>query len=1125
MRKLFLSILISVGVIAAAAAIYPYLNVGMNNDLEVSYPSAGLTLKFADGKLVATNNGIETGTQNLSDLLYMAFGLGKEVEPDTTTISCDVNRDGSVNAADVTALYGYILSGVETYLATSDVNEDGSINAADVTMVYSVILNGETTPSGSGTVVEVGEITEGNQTMWVVTGDVSWAFTTEQLDTIVCTETTITALGKTFNYANIDSIYVDSTLVADNTVDVAYDGSTAKVIVAGNIAKNMTASVNGAHVVALQDVDVADEITYSLAGNSNNGSFYQDGSFKATVQLNGLTLHNPDSAAINIRDGKRIAVELVEGTTNTLTDGEGGSQKGCFAVKGHTEFKGAGILNITGNSSHAFWGKEYVEVKKTVGEINIMGAKGDGFNINQYYLQNGGKVTIKNVGDDGIQVSQETDDEEDEENTGEVTLKNGTIDMTMTSAGGKGIKAATNFIMLEGTFKIVQSGNLVAGDGDIDYGTCVKTGGDIIVHGGTIDFANTAQGGKGLNADGTITIDEANTTTDITIKANGQGGTAEAGSSSGGGETPQSYKVYVAKPSAGGGPGGGSNAWSNMYLYKSDGTLVANITGNTVQKSSGYSTLTFYYYDFGGAASGTYYFKSDNYTSGGGWGGGTTYAIRSVEFSAPTQDTYYQIVSQGYNTEGNTRIYNMNNVTSTYGGGTSDQSEENGTGYNAAGIKADGNITISGGTVTVTNSGAMSKSIKSKATVTIDGGTVDLTASGAMMVINSDASYSHGVKCQDYVQNGGDVTIKSSGIAGKGISSNNNITTNGGSLNVTATGAGQYVGSNRYTTKGLKADNNVLLNAGTITVATTQNGAKAIRAHNNYTQGTSDGNGPTVVLSTQGARLTNGSSSGGGMGGKTTGQGGAAKGIKAGYSESTSTWGGGTYYGTVTINGGQIEVTTQKDGGEGIEGKAGVYINGGNIYAKCYDDAIGSGGPVQFNGGVAVAYSFGNDAVDSNYGRSGAIQIGNGCVLAYSSKGGAEEGFDCDNNSYITITGNGYAIGAGGSQGGGGGWGGGSSGIGSAVQGYYLSTSSLSYSTGRYYTIANSSGTNLITYSMEASLSSSLSLFTAKGMTKGQSYTVKYSTTAPTNATTAWHGVYLGSSHQGSSSFTSFTAQ
>ncbi len=52
----------------------------------------------------------------------------------------DVNCDGSVNAADVTALYAYILNGDETYLSTSDVNGDESINAADVTAVYKIIL-------------------------------------------------------------------------------------------------------------------------------------------------------------------------------------------------------------------------------------------------------------------------------------------------------------------------------------------------------------------------------------------------------------------------------------------------------------------------------------------------------------------------------------------------------------------------------------------------------------------------------------------------------------------------------------------------------------------------------------------------------------------------------------------------------------------------------------------------------------------------------------------------------------------------------------------------------------------------------------------------------------------------
>ena len=1112
MKRAVLTILISVGVIAATAAIYPYLNVRLNNGSEASYPTTDLMLKFENGKLVAYNGNVQAGSNSLSSVLMMMFSTGSE--SGESYILEDVNRDGNITSADVTAIYDYLLNNDQTFVEYCDVNGDGAITSSDVTKIYNILMGQEqaTVVNGGGSST-TGEVTEGDQTMWVVTGDVSWAFTTEQLETITYSNgTSFTAQGKTFNVADVDQIYVDNTPVPDNTVKVTYNGNTAKVIVAGNIAKNMTASVNGAHVVALQDANVAEEITYTLTGSSTNGSFYQDGEFKATVQLNGLTLNNPDSAAINIRDGKRIAVELVEGTTNNLTDGTGGSQKGCFAVKGHTEFKGAGILNITGNSSHAFWGKEYVEVKKTVGEINILGSKGDGFNINQYYLQNGGKVTIKNVADDGIQVSYETDDNdqivEDEENTGEVTLKDGTLDMTITSAGGKGIKAAASFIMLKGTLKMVQSGNLVAGDGDIDYGTCVKAGGDILIHGGNVDLTNTAQGGKGLNADGTITIDEASTTTTINIKANGQGGTAEAGSSSGGSETPQSYRIYVAKPSSSGGypGGGGSNAWTNMYLYKSDGTMVANITANTVQKTSGYSTLTFYYYDFGSANSGTYYFKSDNYTSGGGWGGGTTYTIQSATFSGPTSgtDIYYQL--GGYSTSGTTRTYQLNNVTSTYGG-TSDISEDTGTSYNAAGIKADGNITIDAGTFTIANNGSMSKSIKSKATVTINGGDITLTPSGAMQVINSDASYSSGIKAVDFVMNGGVLKINSSGVAGKGVSTTN-ITTNGGSITINNTGSAQSAASSDYyTAKGFKTDGNLNLLGGTIFIKMTGTGGKGIKVNGNYVQGVSGGEGPTLTVQTTGSSA--GGSGGWPGGGQNSGS-GSAKAIKV--------------LGTITLNGGQSEVTTATNGAEGIESKTSITVNGGNHYYKAYDDGMNCAGHIKFAGGVTVVYSNGNDAVDSNYGRAGAVEIGNGCVVAYTSAGGPEEGLDCDNNSYISITGTGYAISAGGSQGGGGGWGG-SSGLGSAVQGYYLSTSSLSYSTGRYYTIANSSGTNLMTYSFEAGVSSSLSLFTAKGMTKGQSYTVKYSTTAPTNATTAWHGVYLGSTATGTTSFTSFTAQ
>ena len=54
----------------------------------------------------------------------------------------DVNGDGAVTAADVTALYDYLLNNDITYLTTSDVDGDGYITSADITAIYDVLLNG-----------------------------------------------------------------------------------------------------------------------------------------------------------------------------------------------------------------------------------------------------------------------------------------------------------------------------------------------------------------------------------------------------------------------------------------------------------------------------------------------------------------------------------------------------------------------------------------------------------------------------------------------------------------------------------------------------------------------------------------------------------------------------------------------------------------------------------------------------------------------------------------------------------------------------------------------------------------------------------------------------------------------
>lgn len=58
---------------------------------------------------------------------------------------CDVNRDGAVTAADITALYNYLLNNEMTYYNSCDVNGDGNITSSDVTAVYNYLLNGGST--------------------------------------------------------------------------------------------------------------------------------------------------------------------------------------------------------------------------------------------------------------------------------------------------------------------------------------------------------------------------------------------------------------------------------------------------------------------------------------------------------------------------------------------------------------------------------------------------------------------------------------------------------------------------------------------------------------------------------------------------------------------------------------------------------------------------------------------------------------------------------------------------------------------------------------------------------------------------------------------------------------------
>lgn len=357
------------------------------------------------------------------------------------------------------------------------------------------------------------------QTLNIEVGNVRYMFPAVQTGVMPYTDgTSLTVMGKTFELSTIDSIFVDETAVTDNLVTVDYDDATATITVAGNIARYLTIAQTGAQVSIIQSADVASEITYTLSGSSADGGFYNEGSYKATVELNNLNLTNVSAvysgAAVHIQNSKRIKVKPLNGTNNTLVDAANGKQKGCLYVKGHAEFAQNGVLNVTGNVKHGIKCGEYFQIKNST--INVLAAAGDGINCEQFFLMESGTITINNVADDGIQCdiedatagsTGETADHEDED-SGNMYISGGTINIAVTGIACKGIKAEGNIAISGGTFTITTSGNGTWDTDDLETkaSSCINSDANVTISGGTLNLTSTGSGGKGLKCDSLLTI-------------------------------------------------------------------------------------------------------------------------------------------------------------------------------------------------------------------------------------------------------------------------------------------------------------------------------------------------------------------------------------------------------------------------------------------------------------------------------------------------------------------------------------------------------------------------------------------------------------------------------------------
>lgn len=372
------------------------------------------------------------------------------------------------------------------------------------------------------------------QTMKVYQGQVITAIPAATAADVVFAEGggSFSVMGTTYPVTKVDRITFDHTTVAPRTVRVAYDDAQTWVTVSADIAPYLTVRAQGGHVSVVANPELQQEVTYELAGEASQGSFYMDGEYKATLLLSDLTLTNPDSAAINIANGKRIKVKIPAQTVTTLTDGVAGTQDACFFINGHAEFEGGGSLQLVGNTKHAYASDEYTQFKSDFGTFRVTKAVSDAMHIEQYLQLEGGTFYLSGQQGDGIDVGI-TKDPTDEWNgqafirggkivvdvaaddvkglktDSALTFTGGTIEATVSGLGTKGISVGTDLLIQQASdtpvlIKMNVTGTTYKPQDPVLESKCrgMKIKRDFTFDGGTIDMTVTGVKAKGISCDG-----------------------------------------------------------------------------------------------------------------------------------------------------------------------------------------------------------------------------------------------------------------------------------------------------------------------------------------------------------------------------------------------------------------------------------------------------------------------------------------------------------------------------------------------------------------------------------------------------------------------------------------------
>lgn len=256
-------------------------------------------------------------------------------------------------------------------------------------------------------------------------------------------------------------------------------------------------------------------LVYELTGTTTNGFFKVYGAKKQAIVLNGVSITNPDGAAINNQNKKRTFIAVYG--TNTLSD----SASAIYAQEGEEDlkavlfseaqliFSGSGLLTVNAlnrQGKSAIVTDDYIRLmdSPTI-KVNSGSGAGHGFKGKDYVQLSSGSLVVSTAAD--MKKGITTD--------GYVLVEGGTHMVTMTGgvawddedseySGTAGVKADNYFAMTGGSLTIRNTGNGGKGinAGSYDFDTENHTISDSYISGGTLTVTTTGREVNDVSAKG-----------------------------------------------------------------------------------------------------------------------------------------------------------------------------------------------------------------------------------------------------------------------------------------------------------------------------------------------------------------------------------------------------------------------------------------------------------------------------------------------------------------------------------------------------------------------------------------------------------------------------------------------